>query len=391
MHLYIIVNTDLQEPVLQFFLGSRACAPSSNYHSGNRNTTLSLLDGYWESLLPINEERNARARGRLVEVLRTGISFAVTGAGVSAWAGYGTWTQIIGHLASAVREGASGVDTDKLIEDNPNPLHCAQRLGAYLGSRFVDFIRAEFGPNGAGLGEPLYRLCALPFRHFVTFNFDSSMEQVHAALDRQCGSISSSDLLSLTDFMRVESCPETVRQVLHVHGVHTDPPDLIALTDDGYRRLYIEGSLFRRFVWWLTTSKSLVFVGFGFVDSDFLGAMRQAAWEIKGAQLVHFAIKGIHNDENDEAIRNTLNDTYKLDPVFYEVTGDRNNPGHEGFGRLLNGILAELNLPAPVARVVPAVDVPAIAPAEADDIRRAERLGQQIVERLDPGGDDVPN
>ena len=54
-----------------------------------------------------------------------------------------------------------------------------------------------------------------------------------------------------------------VESVLHLHGTFADPPECIALTNDGYARLYPDGTLFRKFVWWLTTSKCLVFLGFG--------------------------------------------------------------------------------------------------------------------------------
>jgi len=50
---------------------------------------------YSRWVLPINAERNDRARNRLLEALRRGNSLALVGAGVSIWAGYGSWGQVI--------------------------------------------------------------------------------------------------------------------------------------------------------------------------------------------------------------------------------------------------------------------------------------------------------
>jgi len=92
----------------------------------------------------INQEKNAQARARLIHALQTGATLAVSGAGVFTWAGYGRWSGVIEDLARAVAETDQSVDTARIIQDNPNPLHCAQRLGAHLGARFREFIQAEF-------------------------------------------------------------------------------------------------------------------------------------------------------------------------------------------------------------------------------------------------------
>jgi hypothetical protein len=340
--------------------------------------------------LPINAERNDRARNRLLDALRRGNSLAVVGAGVSMWAGYGSWGQVIQHLAAAVHTIRPELDTLQIIHNNPNPLHCAKHLGAYLGPRFAEFIQTEFGPNGKRPDQLLFRLCSLPFKHFLTLNFDYSMEQIHATLDRAYHSVTTRNLPDLITFMRSHDGIDPARYVLHLHGTFADPPEYIALTNDGYARLYPDGTLFRKFVWWLTTSKCLVFLGFGFTDSDFLNAIRQAAWDLKDeTDPPHFAIRGIRPDENDEAIRNDLNDSYKIDPVFYELAEDPQNR-HAGFATLIEGIAIELELPLVAPTIVAVDNLPPAAAPESADLRRAERLAEELVQKLDPGGDDVP-
>ena len=117
--------------------------------------------------LPINAERNEGARTRLLTSLRRGNSLALVGAGVSVWAGYGSWGQVIEHLAAAVLAIRPEVDTQAIIRNNRNPLHCAQHLGQYLSPAFADFIQTEFGPNGKRPDAVLLRLRSLPFQHFL--------------------------------------------------------------------------------------------------------------------------------------------------------------------------------------------------------------------------------
>lgn len=119
-----------------------------------------------------------------------GNSLALVGAGVSIWAGYGSWAQVIQHLAAAVHAVRPELDTQQIIDNNPNPLHCAKHLGAYLGPRFAEFIRAEFGPNGKKPDPLLFQLCSLPFKHFLTLDFDYSLEQIHGALNRAYHTVS---------------------------------------------------------------------------------------------------------------------------------------------------------------------------------------------------------
>jgi hypothetical protein len=340
--------------------------------------------------LPINTERNDGARNRLVDVLRRGNSLALVGAGVSVWAGYGSWGQVIEHLAAAVGGVRPEVDTQAIIRNNRNPLHCAQHLGQYLGPAFAAFIQTEFGPNGKRSDAVLLRLCSLPFEHFLTLNFDYSLEQIHGILGRTYQTVSTRNLSDLVKFMRCHDGVAAHRHVLHLHGTFTDPPADLALTDDGYRRLYPDGTLFRKFLWWLTTSKSLIFLGFGFTDSDFLNAIRQAAWDLKEQdEPIHFAIRGIAREDNDEAIRNDSIDTYKIEPVFYELAEGAQDR-HAGFAALIEKIAADLKLPVAGPPIVIPTNAAPVAAPEPDDLRRAERLAEELVEKLDPGGDDVP-
>lgn len=116
------------------------------------------------------------------------------------------------------------------------------------------------------------------------------------------------------------------RQIVHVHGIYTDPNEAIALTESGYRKLYRDNRLFQQFLWLLAATKRIVFLGFGFEDTDFLNAMRDAARDVHANGTRHFAIIPVRPAEDDAPIRHRLNERYLVEPVFYELLEDGGNP-----------------------------------------------------------------
>ena len=82
----------------------------------------------------MDNEANLRSREKLIALLKTGRALALTGAGVSVWAGYRIWTKVLKGLAARVVEVRDGeVNVEAVLENNQDPLHCARRLGNDLG------------------------------------------------------------------------------------------------------------------------------------------------------------------------------------------------------------------------------------------------------------------
>jgi hypothetical protein len=342
--------------------------------------------------LAIDNGANLEARGQLIELLRTKSPFGLTASGVSAWAGYGTWKQILKHLADAVVKYSRGAipNADILIENNPDPLSCAVQLGIHLGPHFPEIIRTEFGPNGVVPHDVLFRIASFSFCHYLTLNFDTSLERVHTQLAKPAGSIT---IANRTDFLRflgsTDGAPDT-RKIVHLHGQFDDPTDLIALTTHGYRRLYHEGRFFRNAVWMLAVAKPIVFLGYGFNDKYFNEALREARLDNTdgAAQPRHFAVEGIWPEQRDVGRRYQLNDEYLIQPVFYEIRGTPENPDHQGFVELVTGISTELQLTGKPAEL-PANQAALGHVPPPNDLRRAAEIGDALLRRIDPGGNDV--
>lgn len=70
--------------------------------------------------MAIDAARNLEARRRLVAALRTQRTLGVTGAGVSAYAGYGTWWGVLHRLAEEVERHSRGAGPDADVVINAN-------------------------------------------------------------------------------------------------------------------------------------------------------------------------------------------------------------------------------------------------------------------------------
>ena len=356
--------------------------------------TVSILCTDFPALPIHDQEENSAAKARLIAALHEGRLIGMTGAGLSAWAGYPLWNGTLHHLADLVTEitgdAQRGAD---LLAQNMDMLFCAQRLDQVVGAAaFADFLSREFGPNGRTPPNVLLHFALLPLRHILTLNFDLSCEAAHASADVVFRSLSSSSNESLVSFFReldAQQCPKTI---FHLHGQFNDPLTHIALTEAGYQRLYSDGSLFHHHFRNLVISKSLLFAGFGFTDNDVTQIFYRSARLVKaqlGDQRVHyhFAIIGLGTGDDrthdDRPMRQLMSDRFLTDAVFYNVRED-NNP-HAEFAELLKEIADALNttIPDVLRPAEPLQDMVAIA-----DLQRMENLSDGFLRRVERGQED---
>jgi hypothetical protein len=313
----------------------------------------------------------------------------VTGAGLSIWAGYGTWQQVINRLAEAVRrQRGTEVNVDVVLQNNRNLLHCAGKLGDYLGrSAFEEFMRAEFGPVELPLHPLLRTVAELPLQHVFTFNFEESLERALSIAGHRFSTLSCANQGELARLLRNLDNADCPKQIVHLHGKLSDPIIQIALTEEGYRGLYRREPLFPKLLWLLGATRSLVFVGFGFADHDFCHELQQAARDLQTAENCHFALLGLAPDENDQERRNYFNNTFLIEPVFYDVLVNEGHADHSQFEELIYRIADALRgagarrptTNEPAQRIVP----------DLEGLDLAQRLVDRVINRLDPGGHDV--
>jgi hypothetical protein len=341
--------------------------------------------------LPIhNPEANSAAKARLIAALREGRLIGMTGAGLSAWAGYPVWNGALGRLANLVAEITGDRQRgEQVIAQNMDLLFCAQKLGQIVGNdEFSNFLLREFGPTGKVPPNVLLQFASLPLRHIVTLNFDLSCEEAHTAIQLPFRSQSSASDQLLVDFFRQMDVPESPKTIFHLHGQFSDPLDRIALTEVGYQRLYTRSPLFLHHLENLIVTKSIMFAGFGFTDSDVVIRFRETARLVR-AQLnnrqvhYHFAIIGLSGQDgaqnDDRAMRSLMSDRYLIDAIFYNI-GAGENP-HAEFAELIRelaeacgeGVPAAMPVEAPVAEFVDPMDVQRMQNLNVGFLRRVEQ------------------
>jgi SIR2-like domain len=349
-----------------------------------------LLFGF--CVLPIHDrEANSAAKERLIATLRQGRLIGMTGAGLSAWAGYPVWNGALRRLADLVAEitGDAGRG-EQVIAQNMDLLFCAQKLGQIIGEvEFSNFLLREFGPTGRYPPNVLLQFASLPLRHIVTLNFDLSCEEAHTVIQVPFQSQSSASDELLLDFFRKMDVPEFPKTIFHLHGQFSDPLDKIALTEVGYQRLYTRSPLFLHHLENLMVSKSILFTGFGFTDSDVVNRFRETArlvrTELNNRQVhYHFAIIGLSGQDggqnDDRAMREFMSDRYLIDAVFYN-TVEGESP-HAEFAELMRELAEACGEGVPAAAVLPAAALVAEV-VDPRDVQRMQTLNAGFLRRVE--------
>ena len=291
----------------------------------------------------------------LAKLLKEQRAVAFVGAGASAGL-YPMWNRFVQLLADhALAEGKADLkDAERWKKDTGSRLQqridtIVRRLGEAL---YRDFLKATFGPargaDGRRYTAAHAALLRLPFRGYVTTNYDPALEEARVALrpDTPCtGTPTWQDedevYLWRTGDVFKRPCP-----ILWLHG-YWQRPDGIVLNSGEYRQAYKPGIYLDTFkeLW---IREHLVLIGFGFNDPQFTFMVGEFLRDIADANAAprHIAILGwpIPDDgatpdpEEIKEKRDSLEADYHLRALFYPVK----NGDHSALHVLLEGIVLKL-------------------------------------------------
>jgi len=283
---------------------------------------------------------NRRVFDALAELLRAEQAIAFVGAGASAGM-YPLWTQFIDKLADhAAAEGkAEARDAVRWKADKTsNPQQRVNVIVRRLGEdRYRNFLKATFGPRYHSEGKrytPTHAaLVRLPFRGYVTTNYDPALE--FARMDLRPGCLTTGTPTWQDDdevhrwltgdvFAEEHACP-----MFWLHG-YWQRPQGIVLNAGEYGQAYKSG-LFRKTFERLWEQDHLVFAGFGFNDPQFTFMVGEIMRDLQGtrAPARHIAILGL-TLESDGALPDAtaiqewcenLEADYHVRALFYPVRG----------------------------------------------------------------------
>lgn len=285
---------------------------------------------------------------------------AFVGAGASAGL-YPMWGTFIGQLADyAVAQGkAEPRDAARWKSDNTSTPQVRvnvilRKLGEPL---YRTFLKDSFSPRKGADGKrytPTHAaLMRLPFRGFVTTNYDPALEFARTELRPQClnaGTPTWEDDDEVYgwrtgDAFRKE-CP-----ILWAHG-YWQRPSGIVLNSGEYSQAYKAG-IYRDTFKELWIREHLVFVGFGFADPQFTFMVGECLRDSQASDhpARHIAILGwpMAGDgsppDADELAekRDVLEADYHVRVLFYPVQGY----DHSALGVLLDALAPQPATPPP--------------------------------------------
>lgn len=281
---------------------------------------------------------------------RQAIAFA--GAGASA-AMYPMWGQLIDELAEYTvrQQRASPADAERWRRDvTSTPQQRVSTILRKLGpEQYHQFLRHTFAPRATSDGKrftPIHEaLLRLPFRGYVTTNYDPGLE--FARMEIRPWSITTATptwqdeaevhrWLTGDVFRVPDDCP-----ILWLHG-YWQRPATVVLNVGEYAAAY-KPSLYRKTFERLWEQDHLVFVGFGFNDPQFTFIVGEILRDIAGASAEprHIALLGLPPGEDGsgpdpetlEERRARMEDDYHVSPLFYHIR--RLPDGRQDHGELL--------------------------------------------------------
>jgi len=196
---------------------------------------------------------NLHLRKAMLSLIADGEAIAFVGAGLSAPLNYPTWPKLLELLCAEAKKIGS-FDLSKAASGDP--LHCAEEIQQHFAnhsaaSQFKNILGREYGPRDHDNCTATHRLLVnLPFKAFVTSNYEESVEQAlneflvsqnekprfdHCVIIKANGE----DRHVVSRFLRsiVEGRGILARYVAHIHGCHNDAGNIILSASD-YARAY---------------------------------------------------------------------------------------------------------------------------------------------------------
>jgi hypothetical protein len=343
-------------------------------------------------------EHNERALSELARVVASGEAILLAGAGSSISAGYPSWDALLQRLCYRCRElGASS--SARAPSDEVAKLRYAQELR--------EEITRIAGPDAyhrvithAFSAPPIITsfhrdLVRLPFRAFLTTNYDEVLEEAFEAVGSgrpKAVAIWNGDQMDVSPAIRAIAVGGPIEYVIHLHGVYRFAASVILCADD-YRRAYgfalpperANGGRQTPLVN-LTTAllatRRIVFVGFSVRDAFFAEVLQRVSDDmIEWRNSIHFAVssRSAGSAADDRQYARRLKERLGIETVFYIGSGDDHTARDRLVARLSRLVSDELLREHATVRV----GVGGMPPQQVPEwVRRTNEAARNRIESL---------
>jgi len=304
---------------------------------------------------------NTVAAENLAGVLAAESPLALVGAGLSVPAGMPSWSALLDEMEAQLPP--LNEEYLKALRDEDDLLWRAEEYRRLIPEEaYQSMLRRRFGANVSMTpSNPAVALVKLPFRHFMTTNYDDVLLTAHDIAKRERPRVLNwsreDDVRSFIFGLRTRI---PTRFLLHLHGHHSEPRSMV-LTDNDYIDRYVRSFDTARKLFAILSTERVVFVGFSLSDPDLMALLREVNATMRSEDARHFAIVGLDRPASEILERNRLRKRYGVEPVFYDNT-DRSH----------RGLLEVLRFLGERAAANP--DAPALAAAVPQNIQVLERF-----------------
>lgn len=278
---------------------------------------------------------------------------AFVGAGVSKQAGLPLWPELLEEMAAIIEQEGGNNQGLSAVLRNPDLLWRAEVLRDQLTelAMYDNFLRKRFSAP-LQKGQDVFRtLVSLNFRHFLTTNYDTFLEQSLRELNAPIHEFDWKNRQECRHFLLRYLTPQFPKSVIHIHG-RADQPSTIVLSHSSYVQQYVQTSEYVEKLTVLFATLRIVFIGFSLNDPDLVFILRQVNSRFGTGDVQHFAILGLNRSDECQAEieRDRLSCQFGIEPIFYDTAN-----GHAA----LRDVFAELGGP----RERPSVNRPLTLPS----------------------------
>jgi hypothetical protein len=247
---------------------------------------------------------------------------AFVGAGLSKQAGMPLWTEWLKLMDDEVQKyqrrpqhvrAAVLNHTDLLWQAEVFRLELERRAAYQRLLRKTFTKRAPAANRGA-----IDNLVRLGFRHFLTTNYDTFLQQSLGDQNLQVDEFDWTNRAECRDFF-LRYLSGGAKSVIHLHG-RGDQPSSIILSHRDYVARYVETSEYVEKLSVLFATLRIVFVGFSLEDPDLRFILRQVNSRFGAGDVQHYALLGFsRSNEGMVSIeRARLERQFGIAPIFYD-------------------------------------------------------------------------
>ncbi|WP_316235372.1 MULTISPECIES: SIR2 family protein [unclassified Bradyrhizobium] len=245
---------------------------------------------------------------------------ALIGAGASAKSGYPTWRELLERLREVASKATKAAQWKRNLDDISDAPWTAELFARELEDGGLGkLIKKEFGSRRS-LAEPHLTIAKMPFPHFLTTNFDPSIEEALTKTKRKHEVVNWHESRAVSDFLINLSHRDGLTRVVYLHGRYDDDERNIILTESKYVSRYIASDDARRKLMAVFMTHPVVFIGFSMNDPDLANLMREVTARLQSNPPCHYAVMSYRTDVEREATRARMEGKYGVRPVFFSRT-----------------------------------------------------------------------